>query len=514
MYKLITYSDELYHYGIKGMRWGVRRYQNYDGTRIGTGGAPVTNQAKVAGNSVALGQGGKATGNARFAAKREPLTKDQKKALADHLTSDSVKQGKGKDNISPIEDATKDVSKLTESGKKLTDLGKKHDPKVKKAGEKAKEEASKMSDQELREHINRIKMEREYKSLKESEVSSGWDKAIEFLDVAGDVLQIMGTLASLYLTYKIAKGKIGVGQSAISDIEDELKSFMESNEIDEEAIAHFMDLDDEYVETYLEHHGVKGMKWGVRRYQNPDGTRIGVGSGSGGGGGGHRADTNPVFKKQRQQKVIESFKKSVAGGQDGRAVGNERLAASVGSRSNKKSLFRNKKTEQETTILDKETSKDIVRPLIENDEGSERAELSNLAKKVQEASSKVDWDAQTKAENDAYADYRKKVYKETYDELKKNAPDELNKLIEANGGSNENLDKFHGFSKAMEGTSIAFPEPKVKGVEEFDRAFDEYYDACKKYANVLVKQHNDVALDQLDSSAVLEEVIDMTSKRR
>ena len=30
-------SNELYHHGIKGMKWGVRRYQNVDGSLTAAG---------------------------------------------------------------------------------------------------------------------------------------------------------------------------------------------------------------------------------------------------------------------------------------------------------------------------------------------------------------------------------------------------------------------------------------------------------------------------------------------
>lgn len=38
----LYYESELYHHGVKGMKWGVRRYQNKDGSLTSQGKAHVS----------------------------------------------------------------------------------------------------------------------------------------------------------------------------------------------------------------------------------------------------------------------------------------------------------------------------------------------------------------------------------------------------------------------------------------------------------------------------------------
>lgn len=97
------YNAELYHYGVKGMKWGVRRYQNYDGSYTKAGMKRFSKSLEKYEKADARYKTAKKTGtskteitNARLArqdAKRR-LNKDYK-----HLSQDKLAD-KGKDAYS------------------------------------------------------------------------------------------------------------------------------------------------------------------------------------------------------------------------------------------------------------------------------------------------------------------------------------------------------------------------------------------------------------------------------
>ena len=76
----MIYESELYHHGIKGMRWGVRRYQNMDGSLTSRGGQRYESD------------GSKSNPYARFYA-RHPITNTKFKS--NKVTSKRNKLSKG-----------------------------------------------------------------------------------------------------------------------------------------------------------------------------------------------------------------------------------------------------------------------------------------------------------------------------------------------------------------------------------------------------------------------------------
>lgn len=121
-------ENELMHWGIKGMKWGVRRYQNKDGSLTPAGKkrydkemAKLKEEEKIAKNKL------------RTQAKLNKLDEKRKEIEA-------LKRGK------PIAKSTNKPSK----------------PSVKD-----------MSDEELRQTVNRLLMEQQYAKLNPQQVSAG-----------------------------------------------------------------------------------------------------------------------------------------------------------------------------------------------------------------------------------------------------------------------------------------------------------------------------------------------------
>ena len=162
--------SELYHHGVLGQRWGVRRYQNSDGTLTSAG------RRRLQGSGISSDENGRVSGD---------NTGRARGAVHQTVANDYKNAGAGLQSASNAAKAASSISSREANRKQ----------------EKAmdKMDLSKMTDKELQAAINRLNLERNYKSLSTEHIKSGRDYVSSFLSTTGDALAIGASAASIMM---------------------------------------------------------------------------------------------------------------------------------------------------------------------------------------------------------------------------------------------------------------------------------------------------------------------------
>ena len=175
--------NHLVHAGIKGMKWGVRRYQNKDGTLTDAGKKRY----------------------ARDAREKDYGLYDKEKGV---YYRDSKKNGRSDLAVDADRYVREDLQRSKRIIDNSSDLARNiknanNNSLKRKADKRERLDLTDISDQELRNRINRELLERQYNDVfNPVQVSKGRERAMRTLEIAGDVLMVAGSAVGLAVGIK------------------------------------------------------------------------------------------------------------------------------------------------------------------------------------------------------------------------------------------------------------------------------------------------------------------------
>lgn len=212
-------NRSLYHHGIKGQKWGVRRFQKKDGTLTKAGKkrySDYENEAKTMSDQELRSQINRMNLERRYVNASKARGSKSGRALDAVNKTAAIGNDAGKiakdgykmmdldsTNVKVTGQGLNVVSKTAQGAKKVGNIA-----ENKRVEKRAKTKLENMSDKDLQDLVTRMELEQQYSSLKQETVSRGKVSAMDVLEVVGSVVTIGASATALAVElYKLKNGK-------------------------------------------------------------------------------------------------------------------------------------------------------------------------------------------------------------------------------------------------------------------------------------------------------------------